>query len=103
MSNFKDRCVATGLPKSILTEPLPLARFVTRLQGCVSTFITHNLSRKSNEPFPLKRVYPRHALPNDQRVDVVGTLIGFDRLQVGHVAEDGVLVGYAVGAEDVAG
>jgi len=50
----------------------------------------------------LERRDPRDVLADDQGMDVVGAFVGFDRLQVGHVAEDGVLVGDAVGAEDVA-
>ena len=49
----------------------------------------------------LESRYPSDVLADDQGMDVVGTLVGFDRLQVGHVSEDRILVGDAVGAEDV--
>src|SRR5579859_7429849 len=39
---------------------------------------------------------------DDERVDVVRALIRLHRLQVHHVAHDGVVVGHAIGAEDVA-
>jgi hypothetical protein len=51
---------------------------------------------------PSERVYPGYTLTNDQRVDVVGALVGLYGLQVRHVAEDGIFVGDTVGAEDVA-
>ncbi len=51
----------------------------------------------------LERVNPRNTLPDDQRVHVVGAFVGLHRFQVHHVAHDGVVVGDAVGAEDVAG
>jgi hypothetical protein len=38
----------------------------------------------------------------DQGVGVVGAFAGLHGLQIGHVAKDGVLVGDAVAAEDVA-
>src|SRR5437763_11969053 len=38
---------------------------------------------------------------DDQRVDVVRPLVGVDRLQVEHVADDRVLGGDAVAAEDL--
>ena len=44
----------------------------------------------------------RDVLTYDQRMDVMGTFVGFDGLQVCHVAEDGVFVGYAISAEYVA-
>src|SRR5262245_20623974 len=50
----------------------------------------------------LERCNPRDVLADDQGMDVVGAFVGFDRLQVGHVAEDGVFVRYAVAAEDIA-
>lgn len=34
-------------------------------------------------------------------MDVLGAFVGFYRLQVGHVAEDGVFIRYAVAAQDV--
>src|SRR2546425_5652916 len=49
----------------------------------------------------LKRIDSRHALPDDQRVDVVGALVGLHRLEIRHVAEDGILVGHAVRAQNV--
>src|SRR5690349_10030857 len=42
-------------------------------------------------------------LTQHQRVDLVGPHVGEDRLQVVHVADDGVLEGDPVGAQDVAG
>ena len=51
----------------------------------------------------LERVDPRNALPDNQRVHVVRAFVGLHRLQVQHVAHDGVVVGDAVGSEDVAG
>src|SRR5216684_4530974 len=51
----------------------------------------------------LERVNPGHALPDDQRVHVVGAFVGLYRFQVHHVAHDGVVVGDAVGAQDIAG
>ena len=50
----------------------------------------------------LEGVNPGDGRPDDQRMDVVGTLVGLDRFQIHHVAHDGVVVGDAVGAEDVA-
>jgi len=51
---------------------------------------------------PLERRNLCDAFADDQGMDVVGASAGFYGLQVGHVAEDGVLVGDAVAAEDVA-
>src|SRR5579872_3071288 len=51
----------------------------------------------------LERVQPGHRRANDQGVNIVRALVGLHRLQIGHVAEDGVLIGNAVGAQDVAG
>ena len=45
---------------------------------------------------------PRDPLAEDQRVDVVGALVGLHGLEVHHVAADRVLVGDAVRAEHVA-
>src|ERR1017187_8368818 len=52
--------------------------------------------------FELERVNPRDALTDDQRVYVVCSLIGLHRLQVHHVAHDGIVIGHAICAEDVA-
>src|ERR1700679_2766248 len=41
-------------------------------------------------------------LAQNQTVDVVRALVGFDRLQIHHVAHDGVVFGDAVGAQNVA-
>jgi hypothetical protein len=43
-----------------------------------------------------------YALADDEGVDVVGAFVGLYRFEVHHVAHDGVVVGDAVGAEDVA-
>src|SRR5437870_13385013 len=51
----------------------------------------------------LERVNPRHRLANDQSVDVVRALVGLNRLEVCHVAEDGVFVRHPVRAQNVAG
>src|ERR1700693_2028948 len=61
--------------------------------------LEHSASRTENA---LKRINPRNALPDDQRMHVVCAFVGFHRLQVHHVAHDGIVVGHAVGAEDVA-
>src|SRR6185503_11535882 len=44
-----------------------------------------------------------HALPQDQGVDVVRSLVGLDRFQVHHVAHDRVVVCDAVATQNVAG
>src|ERR1019366_7850286 len=46
----------------------------------------------------LERVDPGNACPNDQRVDVMRALVGFDAFEVHQVPHDGVIVGDAVGA-----
>src|SRR6266446_9613533 len=48
-------------------------------------------------------VQSRDVAPDDQRVDIVGALVSIDRLEVHHVADDGMLVHDACGAQDVAG
>src|SRR5262245_55676537 len=53
-------------------------------------------------PPPQDRVFARELAPDDEAVDVVRSLVGDDRLEVAHVAHHLVLVGDAVGAEDVA-
>jgi hypothetical protein len=50
----------------------------------------------------LERIDPRHALPDDQRMHVMRAFVSLDRLQVHQVAHDGIVVGDAVGAEDIA-
>src|SRR3970040_2428962 len=40
--------------------------------------------------------------PDDEGMDVVRALVGLHRFQVHHVAHDGIVVGDAVGAQDVA-
>jgi hypothetical protein len=52
---------------------------------------------------PLECIHSSHTLADDQGVDVVGAFVGLYGFQVHHVAHEGVFVGYAVGAEDVAG
>src|SRR5262245_33622230 len=49
-----------------------------------------------------ERVIPGDVLADDQAVHILGPLVGVHRLQVQHVADDGILVDDAVGAEDVA-
>src|ERR1700737_4868493 len=49
-----------------------------------------------------ERVNPRNALADNQRMDVVRAFVGLYRLQIHHVAHDGIVVGHAVGAENVA-
>src|SRR5438477_224748 len=46
-----------------------------------------------------ERAQPRDRLADDERVDVVGALVGEDRLQVVHVPADGILQRNAVGAQ----
>src|ERR1700746_679089 len=70
----------------------------TSLASCFATEIGYHWALGRT----LKRINPGHALPDDQCVDVVGALVSLHRLQVRHVAEDGILVGDAVGAQDVA-
>src|SRR2546425_9899472 len=45
-------------------------------------------------------VESRDVLADDQRVDIVGALVRVERLEVHHVADDGVLVNDARGAQD---
>lgn len=42
------------------------------------------------------------AAADDEGVDVLGAFVGFDGFEVHHVAHDGVVVGNAIAAEDVA-
>jgi hypothetical protein len=49
----------------------------------------------------LERVDPGDACPNDQRVDVMRPLVGFDTFEVHQMPHDGVIVGDAVGAQNV--
>ncbi len=74
---------------------------------CGRTFVTklmviHKLEEQRvftiHWPLSSEPRVPRDVLPNDQRVDIVRALVGLHRLQVGHVAEDRILVGDAVGA-----
>src|SRR4029450_10454764 len=50
-----------------------------------------------------ERVEARDVAAHDEHVDVVRALVGVDRLEIHHVAHDGVLVHDAGGAQDVAG
>src|ERR1041385_3267083 len=43
-----------------------------------------------------------YGLPDDQRMNVVGALVGIDAFDIGEVAEDRVLVDHAIGAEGLA-
>ena len=52
----------------------------------------------TRESKALESVNPRDGRAQDQGVDIVGSFVGLDRLQVRQVAEDRVFVGYAVGA-----
>src|SRR5215470_12463240 len=51
----------------------------------------------------LERARSRDVLADDQRVDVVGTLVRLYRFQIHHVAHDRIVVGDSVAAQDVAG
>src|SRR5271165_5019345 len=51
----------------------------------------------------LERVNPRHARPDNQRVNVVCALIRFHRFQIHQMPHDRVIVSHSVGSEDVAG
>src|SRR5205809_2449215 len=58
------------------------------------------------EPLLHRRVVrgdPRDRFADDERVDVMRALVGIDALDVGEVAEDGILVDDPVGAERLAG
>src|SRR5437899_112330 len=48
------------------------------------------------------RIQPGDVAPEDEGVHVVRALVGTDRLEVQHVADDRILVHDPVGAEDVA-
>src|SRR5664280_3716800 len=50
----------------------------------------------------LERRESRDVLSDDQRMNVVRAFIGFHRLQVRHVAEDGILIGNSIRAQNVA-
>jgi hypothetical protein len=50
----------------------------------------------------LESVNPCNALADDQRVHVVRAFVSLHRLQVHHVTHDGIVVGNAVSAENVA-
>src|SRR5215470_10590069 len=60
--------------------------------------VTEQLSFQ--ELLPLKSVEAGEAAPQDQGVDLVRALIGVDRLQVQHVADDRELERNAAGAMD---
>src|ERR1700687_1061433 len=49
----------------------------------------------------LERVNPRHARPDDQRVDIVRALVGLHRFQIHQVPHDGVIVGYAICSQNI--
>jgi hypothetical protein len=49
----------------------------------------------------LERVNAGHAVPNDQGMDVVRTLVGLYRFEVHHMAHDGILVRYSVSAQNI--
>ena len=49
----------------------------------------------------LERVDPGDTLSDDQGVDIVGTFVSLHRLEIGHVAEDGVFIGNAIGAQNI--
>ncbi len=51
----------------------------------------------------LERGEASEVLTQDQRVDVVGPLVGVDRLHVGHVAHRGVFIGDSVASKHLAG
>src|SRR5258705_4641469 len=50
-----------------------------------------------------ERVEARDVTPHDEHVDIVRALVGVDGVEIHHVANDGVLVHDAGGAQDVAG
>ncbi len=43
----------------------------------------------------------RHALADDERVDIMRALVSFYRFEIHHVAHDRIIVGNAVAAENV--
>src|SRR5579863_5590068 len=48
-----------------------------------------------------ERIHPRHTLPDDQSVDVVGALVSLYRFQIHHVSHERVLVRHAVRTQDI--
>lgn len=49
----------------------------------------------------LERVNPGHTLSDDQGVDIVSAFVSFHRLEIRHVAEDWILIGNAIGAQNI--
>src|SRR5271166_946861 len=66
------------------------------------TFYSQNANMSRFTCASLKRVDPRHALADDQRVYVVRAFVSLHRLQVHHVAHYRIVVGHAVRAQNVA-
>src|SRR5260370_2478300 len=85
-----------------------LSRAATRMQriarGCLcSCFSCAFVTNFLGAPFASKRADPSNVFAQNQRVNIVCAFVSLDRFQVHHVAHDGIIVGDAVAAENIAG
>ena len=65
--------------------------------------VDESLARGLSSSSTLVRSDSGDVLAQDQGVDVVGALVGFYGLEIHGVAHDGVVIGYSICPEDVAG
>src|SRR5215210_2541294 len=107
------RC-GSGLPRVGYVECIAPRRRARRLSNCDGAVVRGRTVQRTPAvavyfPFPACSCTARasgergdagQVLAKHQRVDLVGTLVGDDRFQVDHVADDGMLQADAVAAED---
>src|SRR5579859_558663 len=73
-----------------------------RLLRLFGTVVLARTAIMSSSALRLKGADAGYVLTQDQRVNIVRALVGLHRLQVHHVAHHRIIVGDAVGAQDIA-